>query len=232
MNTIHSPSVLNSSAAATWIPVCLPKFNPSGFVNAYVNFLGTDDPIFSAPVTPANEDAPSDPPAEHTTPDPPPISGLALICVSAGGDFEAIRAWGDSAAQVSFILVCLCSVAHYCLKRLATDGVVSGIASHLRSGTAEYSVGALSVPGLRHFMYKSRSHVQLTCPRWEDPYEDMNDRRRVVTLYQTVHDAIHAKSGQSGGLKLQYIRTEKESVMGWVSWSRQVDVEQMLMKGL
>jgi hypothetical protein len=41
-----------------------------------------------------------------------------------------------------------------------------------------------------------------------------------VTLYQTVHDAIHAKSGQGGGLKLQYIRTEKESIMGWVSWSR------------
>jgi hypothetical protein len=112
MNTIHSPSVLNSSAAATWIPVCLPKFNPSGFVNAYVNFLGTDDPVFSAPVTPANEDAPSDPLAEHITPEPPPITGLALICVSAGGDFEAIRAWGDSAAQVSFNLIYLCSVAH------------------------------------------------------------------------------------------------------------------------
>jgi len=38
-----------------------------------------------------------------------------------------------------------------------------------------------------------------------------------MTLYQTLHDGIHAKSGQEGTLKLQYIRTEKESVMGWVS---------------
>lgn len=36
-------------------------------------------------------------------------------------------------------------------------------------------------------------------------------------MYQIVHDAIHAKSGQTGNLKLQYIRTEKEIVMGWVS---------------
>jgi hypothetical protein len=35
-------------------------------------------------------------------------------------------------------------------------------------------------------------------------------------LYQILHDAIHAKSGQEETLKLQYIRTEKESVMGWV----------------
>jgi hypothetical protein len=40
---------------------------------------------------------------------------------------------------------------------------------------------------------------------------------RVTTLYQIIHDAIHKKSGQDGPLKLQYIRTEKESVMGWAS---------------
>ena len=36
-------------------------------------------------------------------------------------------------------------------------------------------------------------------------------------MYQVVYDAIHAKSGQSGQLKLQYVRTEREIVMGWVS---------------
>ena len=38
----------------------------------------------------------------------------------------------------------------------------------------------------------------------------------MITLYQVVYDAIHAKSGQEGTLKLQYIRTERESVLGWV----------------
>lgn len=38
----------------------------------------------------------------------------------------------------------------------------------------------------------------------------------LITLYQTLFDAIHAKSGQERTLKLQYIRTSQESVMGWV----------------
>ena len=38
-----------------------------------------------------------------------------------------------------------------------------------------------------------------------------------MTLYQMIHDAIHAKSGQEGTLKLQYIRTDKEIVMGWIT---------------
>lgn len=73
-------------------------------------------------------------------------------------------------------------------------------------------------------------------PSYEDPYDELNERRRcvvlsrvallpltpvifcrLITLYQTLHDNIHAKSGQEGTLKLQYIRTEKESVLGWVS---------------
>lgn len=41
-------------------------------------------------------------------------------------------------------------------------------------------------------------------------------------MYQVVYDAIHAKSSQSGPLKLQYIRTEKEIVMGWVGLLFQV----------
>ncbi|KIK57167.1 hypothetical protein GYMLUDRAFT_61477 [Collybiopsis luxurians FD-317 M1] len=51
-----------------------------------------------------------------------------------------------------------------------------------------------------------------------------DERRRIVTLYQIVHDAIHAKgmSGQAKGdakegLKLQYLRTEKEGVLGWIT---------------
>lgn len=66
-------------------------------------------------------------------------------------------------------------------------------------------------------MYKSRSAVQVTMPRFEEPYAGLNERRRLVTLYQSLHDAVHAKSGQGGTLKMQYVRTERESVMGWVS---------------
>ena len=57
-----------------------------------------------------------------------------------------------------------------------------------------------------------------------------NDRlARITTLYQTLHDSIHAKSGQESGLKLQYIRTDTESVMGWVSFPTSLRFESFLL---
>ena len=50
---------------------------------------------------------------------------------------------------------------------------------------------------------------------------------RLITLYQTLYDNIHAKSGQGSTLKLQYIRTEKESVLGWVC--RRLHVEEAVL---
>ncbi|KAF9519709.1 hypothetical protein BS47DRAFT_1370687 [Hydnum rufescens UP504] len=86
------------------------------------------------------------------------------------------------------------------------------------SGRHGYSTNDLGVPGLRHFLYKSRSHVQITMPVWEEPYEIPDERKRLITLYQCVHDALHARSGQAQGpLKLHFLRTEKEIVMGWVT---------------
>ena len=44
----------------------------------------------------------------------------------------------------------------------------------------------------------------------------LNSVCRIVLMYQNLYDAIHAKSGQSGPLKMQCVRTDKETVMGWV----------------
>lgn len=40
---------------------------------------------------------------------------------------------------------------------------------------------------------------------------------RLVTTYQKLHDAVHAKSGQASPLKLIYISTEHEACLVWVS---------------
>jgi hypothetical protein len=97
-----------------------------------------------------------------------------------------------------------------------------------------YSVAELGITGLLHFVYKSRTLVQVTHPQWDAtvnqpryvwiPYAcdtthlNAIPTKRLVTLYQTIHDALHAKSGQpSGPIKLQLIRTDTECVMGWAS---------------
>jgi vacuolar fusion protein MON1 len=148
LNTVHSPSILNSSASASWIPVCLPKFNPSGFANVYVSFFPDTAEHVQSPDTPK---APQPPPisrhdsasstsnatsgaaspaqlqSESASPAPEPVAegssspaqsaalagddrrrrgdfetgtGVALACVSAGGDFETIRGWCDGVAKV------------------------------------------------------------------------------------------------------------------------------------
>ncbi|KAH8825219.1 trafficking protein Mon1-domain-containing protein [Flagelloscypha sp. PMI_526] len=209
LNTIHQPSIMNNPAPSTWVPVCLPKFNPSGFVNAYISFLRKEEEAGAIPppaplplfnrwnstdvMTASNKSSTSTPPVQQET-------GIALVCVSAGGSFETIRSWCDSISQ-----------------KLIHDGVLDTLALNIRSGQTDYTVSELGIPGLRHFFYKARMQVQMTMPVFEDPYDEPEDRRRLITLYQVIHDAIHAKSGQAEPLKLQYIRTEKESVMGWIT---------------
>ncbi|KAH9980276.1 DUF254-domain-containing protein [Lactifluus volemus] len=217
MNTAHSPSIINSSASASWLPLCLPKYNPSGFANVFITFLQSGSDAASSTLdhktkqtlsTPG--DLPSSAPAQEgdrakVDPSLPRrdtslSTDVGIVCVTANGDFESIRAW--------------CNVV---ISRLENDGTLANIEKAIRNGLTEYSVADLSIPGLRHFVYKSRAHVQITSPTYEDPYDDVKERRRLITLYQILHDGLHAKSGQDHPLKLQYIRTEKEAVMGWIT---------------
>lgn len=88
-----------------------------------------------------------------------------------------------------------------------------------------------------HFIYKSRQNVQVTSPVWDGAYEDeanrnrsvtllaatdsrdISDPSRVLTLYQQLHDSVHARSGQSSPLKLVYVKTDHEACLAWVSSS-------------
>jgi len=114
MNTIHSPSIYNSPASASWIPVCLPRFNPSGFVNAYISFLRKDDtvnpqePLTFAPIDSPDSETSSSPSTERDNAsqrsDPQEglnESGIALVCINVGGELELIRTWCDSVIKVS-----------------------------------------------------------------------------------------------------------------------------------
>ncbi|KAL4069883.1 vacuolar fusion protein MON1 [Scleroderma yunnanense] len=208
VNTAHAPSIYNSPASASWIPVCLPKYNPAAFVNAYISFLWKPEHN-EAEIPPDDkagnsEDASSSSRDGDHPPNPPsqivPDTSICLLCISGGGEFETVRSWCDSVAQ-----------------KLNDQGTLNAITDAINSGKGQYSVSQLGIPGLRHFVYKSRPHVQITFPIFEDPYDTQDEKRRIIMMYQTLYDAIHAKSGQSGPLKLQCVRTDKETVMGWIT---------------
>ncbi|KAL0581169.1 Vacuolar fusion protein mon1 [Marasmius crinis-equi] len=196
LNTIQSPSIANSPASASWIPVCLPKFNASGFVNAYISFMKPPEDE----TTPNSSETVADVHQGIDESDSNHPEDIVLVCISGGGEFEGIRGWCDLATQ-----------------KLRSEGLLSALYDSIRSGKTDYTVSELAIPGLRHFIYKSRAQVQVTFPIFEDPYDNVDEQRRITTLYQLLHDAVHAKSGQEETLKLQFIRTEKECVMGWIT---------------
>jgi len=118
MNTAHSPSIVNSSASASWLPLCLPKYNASGFVHVFVTFLQSEaysDSGASAPEPKAKSrispsgDLPSWTLAQEgdstktELPNRDAISSadVGLMCVTSNGDFESIRAWCDVVTGVS-----------------------------------------------------------------------------------------------------------------------------------
>ncbi|CAE6516779.1 unnamed protein product [Rhizoctonia solani] len=173
LNTLSAPA-LHSSASASWLPICLPKFNPQGFLYCYVSFLEAEqdsqDAVDEAPI------------------------GLAFVTPDRDG-FEKIRN--------------LASVAEAALAKANAPSLLVQAAR-----ASPYAVSELGIKGLLHFLYKSRTLVQVTHPIWE---ESVN-QPRLITLYQTIHDALHAKSGQvEGPAKLQLIRTDTECVMGWIT---------------
>jgi hypothetical protein len=120
MNTAHSPSIMNSSASASWLPLCLPKYNPSGFVHVFVTFLQPESrPDSGAPAPEPKAKSRISPPGDlpssasaregvSTKVDPSssdrdtgPGADVGLICVTANGDFESIRAWCGVVTEVS-----------------------------------------------------------------------------------------------------------------------------------
>lgn len=124
LNTIHAPSILNSPASASWIPVCLPKFNPSGFVNAYISFLQkSEEEKAQGARNRVQDHADAETPirdcVSHESGDannsfnfeavdqrqnpPTSESGIALVCISGGGEFETVRMWCDTVTKVRFL---------------------------------------------------------------------------------------------------------------------------------
>lgn len=183
LNTIHSPSVQNTPASSSWIPVCLPKYNSAGFANTYVSFLQRADDEGGEPENcreVASEIADTqDGTGSKSTPNTLHVrSDIVLVCISAGSDFDIIRGWCDSVVSVRSVLDIPGEKLTQAVQRLEREGFLKALTDACISGQTEYSVSDLSIPGLRHFVYKSRSHVQITFPMFEDPYDVLDDRRR------------------------------------------------------
>jgi hypothetical protein len=141
LNTIYASTTLTAPGGENWIPICLPRFNSTGFVYALVSFLEAE---------------------------------VGLVCVSTDKEaFFEVREWKEAVAA-----------------KLRESSAMKFLRTSVEQPS--YSIGELSIPGLRHFIYKSRSYVQVTSPAWEGPYEDERSRRQWVCF--TGANAAHRKA--------------------------------------
>lgn len=84
------------------------------------------------------------------------------------------------------------------VQKMTSDKTLELLVEAFKSGRTEYSVSELGIPGLRHFVYKSRTQVQITLPIFEDPFHQATERKRsgllysatffLLTLFQDNHD--------------------------------------------
>ncbi|KAI9701962.1 MAG: Vacuolar fusion protein mon1 [Candelina mexicana] len=72
------------------------------------------------------------------------------------------------------------------------------------------------VPGtvLRHFLYKSRGNVQFTMPSYEPHFNTLLARRRLISLYHTLHASVHTKNAH---LKVHHCVSRGSISLAWVS---------------
>ncbi|KAG8856423.1 Vacuolar fusion protein mon1 [Tulasnella sp. 330] len=209
LNTVSSSALSSTLDSSSWLPICLPKYNSNGFLYAYVSFMSKPNTSVAIPPSDAQPlDSTRDPAGANHENNSSGVTedmktgdvhvGLAVITANRDG-FERLQEWAGTVIET-----------------LRAKGWLASIFTAAEN--QDITASGLGIPGLRHFIYKSRTHVQLVTPNWEEPYADESERTRLITLYQLVHDAVHARSGQPGGpLKLQFIRTDTECVLGWVT---------------
>ncbi|GAA5966929.1 hypothetical protein JCM3765_001304 [Sporobolomyces pararoseus] len=203
-------SPLTEPGLESWLPICLPRFNAKGFLHAYVSFLNSTST--SSSTTSTSEGG-----------------GIGLVLLSS--DREGFLGVKEAAEGIKERLLSATGTGGDLVVSAGSNGrsknrkggkAAGGLVHEIEKARVlqEYSLVELAIPGLRHFVYKSRSLVQSTRPAWEGDYRGVNDRYRLITLYQQLSDALHPRPAQSGTpatkpAQVQYLRTEKEAVLGW-----------------
>ncbi|TIB69141.1 hypothetical protein E3P77_00713 [Wallemia ichthyophaga] len=85
----------------------------------------------------------------------------------------------------------------YTVKQTMVD---QGVFDDIYKGASDsiYSCGDVSVPGLRHFIFKSKANVQITCPTYDSIYaQDMHSRQRLLNSYDKLYNLVHSPSSES-----------------------------------
>ncbi|TAQ89771.1 hypothetical protein B7494_g1881 [Chlorociboria aeruginascens] len=148
-NMLFEAGSVKAGGGESWIPVCLPGFNNTGYLYMYVSFLS------------AFEDEPAVEGRPPTAGNGSREGGIAVILISADKEsfFDLKRMRDDVVDQ------------------LQENGSMEIIKSAVREGRPSIT-DIVPGTQLRHFLYKSRTNVQFTMPSFSPHFSSLLARRR------------------------------------------------------
>ncbi|KAK4217692.1 vacuolar fusion protein mon1 [Rhypophila decipiens] len=197
-NMLFESGGIKSGGGESWIPICLPAFNNSGYLYMYVSFFdgggGNNNPSSSS------ENA-TPPPPNSQTKSPDQEEEIAIILISS--DKESFYDQQQTRDNLS--------------AQLAKNGSLSLIKSAAKEGRPKISKIA---PGpasqtISHFLYKSRANVQFCMSTLdESAFSGLVPRRRLMSLYQSLHASMHARHSH---LKVLHSVGEDAASLAWIT---------------
>jgi len=188
-NDDQRTSPLTEPGLESWLPICLPRFNAQGFLHAYVSFLAPASPL-SDTAQSASEGGGGGVGLILLSSDREAFSGVKeaaegikeRLLSSTTGDASAKgknRKGGKAAGGLVHEIEKVRSVQEYSLGTSLVRSLLL-TESQFIDPSLKDCTGELAIPGLRHFVYKSRSLVQTTRPAWEGDYIPLPARYRCV----------------------------------------------------
>jgi vacuolar fusion protein MON1 len=205
-NMLFSSGGIKSGGGESWIPLCLPAFNNSGYLYMYVSFFDADPKSPTAGATNGLSKLSS---GSSGSGNPRPEHQIAIILISPDREsFYELKAMRDKVAA-----------------QLTKNGGLTRIREAIQAGRPQITAIA---PGAQmgHFLYKSRANVQFCMSSLEPTFgsdgNNANDtgvdksvaHRRLMTLYHQLHAALHARHSH---LKVLHCVGEEAASLGWVT---------------
>jgi hypothetical protein len=190
-NMLFQSDGIRAGGGENWIPLCLPAFNNQGYLYMYVSFFDGVDGGQAAAA-----------PGRSTATDQNGDSDdIAMILISADREsFFDLKQMRDSVAQ-----------------QLAKNGSLGVIRDAARLGRPRIPD---VVPGskISHFLYKSRPNVQFCMsslrPADSPAFADAVERRRLMSVYHSLHASVHAKNAH---LKVLHCVADECTSLAWVT---------------
>lgn len=181
-NMLFEAEGIKAGGGDSWIPICLPGFNKTGYLYMYVSYLnmgGRDIREIKDNEKVAKEDA------------------VAIILLSANKEsFDSLR------TMKSYLI--------HELNRSKSMGIIQAAVQAGRPSPSDIVPGTV----LRHFIYKSKGNVQFFMPSYSPHFDTLNLRRRLLSLYHSLHASVH---GKHAAIRVQHSISSSAATLAWIT---------------